>query len=199
LGRANAVGRLASPPGRPGMAGGLRIDEPGEVPVSREVTEPEGPLTRPSAAASVARGPVRLPARASQRGQMLADLGTHHGIEALVPEGQRACVPSHERDAGAARTRCLRRRPHRVEPVEAAPPAGKPPGVPTRCPRRSRRPVCGEGVLKRPIPALGEGRAPPRCRMAGFLDGSFPLASAPLRVRGQSSRRRIETSSVRVW
>lgn len=39
---------------------------------------------RPSEAASVARGPARLPLR--------------------------ACVPSHERDAGVARARFLRRR-----------------------------------------------------------------------------------------
>ena len=97
------------------------IAEPGDVPVSPEVTEPEGPLMRPSAAASGARGPARLPARASLCGQMLADLGTHHEIEALVPEGQRACVPSHERDAGAARARFLRRRLIESSPSSCAP------------------------------------------------------------------------------
>ena len=125
-------------------------------------------------------------------------LETHHEIEALVPEGQRACVPSHERDAGAARARFLQRRLVELEPVELRP-------------RQRRRQARQQEALaaadsQYAAGAFYSGRfrrpaeeAPRQVSDDQILGPTLPVVVAPLGPGDQSSRRRIETSSVRDW
>jgi len=200
---AGADGELApaeggESPGPPVLEVIRRISEPGDVLPSKQVAESEERLMGHTEQGIRPGDPAELPERPNRLRQMLQDLEAHHEVEALVPEGQRACVPSHERGAGAARARLLQRRFIEFESIELRPrqpggQGGQDDALAAADFEYAARALDG-CYFRHPTQ-----EAPDQVADYWVLGPVLPLVVAPRGSGDQSSRRRIETSSVRVW